>query len=161
MKMEFVGRNLEGFDIILKSGGITMNKIKQNRFIFYLFTFTAIINFLVYILDPASIRYLFISLIFFMNACLYFINSRTSESSYWKRWNRIRKRGRWYFSAVYGILIVGVLFSFVLSVLNGDNYMWIILFSLSGGMVWGHLMWLINERGFKSLSTMNPLSNDE
>jgi hypothetical protein len=161
MKMEFVGRNLEGFDIILKSGGITMNKIKQNRFIFYLFTFTAIINFLVYILDPASIRYLFISLIFFMNACLYFINSRTSESSYWKRWNRIRKRDRWYFSAVYGILIVGVLFSFVLSVLNGDNYMWIILFSLSGGMVWGHLMWLINERGFKSLSTMNPLSNDE
>jgi hypothetical protein len=37
-------------------------------------------------------------------------------------------------------------------VLIGDNYKWIILFSLSGGLVWGHLMWLINERGFKSLS---------
>jgi hypothetical protein len=152
MKLEFVGRNLEGFDIIQGSGGITMKKIKQNRFIFYLFTFTAIINFLVYILDPASIRYFFISLIFFMNACLYFINSRTSESSYWKRWSRIRERGKWYFSAGYGMLIVGVLFSIVLSVLIGDNYKWIILFSLSGGLVWGHLMWLINERGFKSLS---------
>jgi hypothetical protein len=152
MKMEFVGRNLEGFDIIPGSGGITMKKINRNRFIFYLFTFTAIINYLVYILDPASIRYLFISLIFFMNACLYFINSRTSESSYWKRWRWIRERGRWYFSAGYGMLIMGVLFSIVLSVLIGDNYMWIILFSLSGGLVWGHLMWLVNERGFKSLS---------
>ncbi|MGR3764350.1 hypothetical protein [Rossellomorea sp. NS-SX7] len=129
-----------------------MKKIKQNRFIFYLFSFTAIINFIVFTLDPESIRYLVISIIFFLNACLYFINSRKAESYYWKRWRKIRERGRWYYSAGYGMLIIGVSFSFILSMVIRNNYMLIILLSLIGGLIWGLLMWMINERGYKSLS---------
>lgn len=128
-----------------------MKKIKQNRFIFYLFSFTAIINFFVFILDPESIRYLFISIIFFMNACLYFIYSRKAESHYWKRWRKIRVRGKWYYSAGYGMLLVGVLFSIILSIIISNNYVWIILASLIGGLIWGLLMWMINEKGYKSI----------
>lgn len=125
-----------------------MEKIKQNKPIYIMFSFTSMINFLVFWLDPKAYMYLVISLIFFMNACVFFINSREQDGTYWKRWEIIREKGKWFFSVVYGSLITGLVISGILYVVMGDYLLLLIVCCAAGGWVWGYIMWMLNERRY-------------
>ncbi|MFI8574291.1 hypothetical protein ACIGEL_01175 [Rossellomorea aquimaris] len=128
-----------------------MEKIKQSKLIYIMFSFTSLINFLVFWLDPKSYMYLAISLIFFMNACVFFINSRVPDGDYWKRWETIREKDKWYFSIVYGSLITGLLFSVILYAVIRDHLLFLIVSCLAGGWLWGYIMWMMNEKRYKLL----------
>jgi hypothetical protein len=128
-----------------------MEKIKQNKLIYIMFSFTSVINFLVFWLDPKSYMYLVISLIFFMNACVFFINSRELGSDYWRRWETIREKGKWYFSIVYGSLITGLLFSVILYAVIRDYLLLLIVCCVAGGWLWGYTMWMLNEKRYDFL----------
>ncbi|MGE6752722.1 hypothetical protein ACQKFO_04710 [Rossellomorea sp. NPDC071047] len=125
-----------------------MEKIKQNKLIYIMFSFTSMINFLVFWLDPKAYMYLVISLIFFMNACVFFINSREQDGTYWKRWEIIREKGKWFFSVVYGSLITGLVISGILYVVMGDYLLLLMVCCAAGGWVWGYIMWMLNERRY-------------
>ena len=127
-----------------------MEKTKQNLLFFYLFSFTSLINLIVYILDP-TVSYLIISLIFFLNACVFFINSRKVDGGYWLRWSKIRQKGKMYFSFVYGALIIGIL-STALLIGVWKELIWLLpLFCIGGGFLWGLMMWTLNEKRYKEL----------
>jgi hypothetical protein len=125
-----------------------MEKIKQNKLIYIMFSFTSLINFLVFWLDPKSYMYLAISLIFFMNACVFFINSRELDGNYWKRWGTIRIKGKWFFSVVYGSLITGLIFSVILYVVIRDHLPLLLVCCVAGGWLWGYIMWMMNEKRY-------------
>jgi hypothetical protein len=149
--LEYVGPCRKWFDIIQKIGGAEMEKIKQNRLIYIMFSFTSVINFLVFWLDPKSYMYLVISLIFFMNACVFFINSREQDGDYWRRWETIRNKGKWFFSVVYGSLFTGLVFSVILYVVVRDYLPLLIVCCVAGGWVWGYIMWMLNEKRYNFL----------
>ncbi|MDT9024203.1 MULTISPECIES: hypothetical protein [Rossellomorea] len=128
-----------------------MEKIKQNKLIYIMFSFTSVINFLVFWLDPKSYMYLVISLIFFMNACVFFINSREQDGDYWRRWETIRNKGKWFFSVVYGSLFTGLVFSVILYVVVRDYLPLLIVCCVAGGWVWGYIMWMLNEKRYNFL----------
>jgi hypothetical protein len=130
-------------------GGAGMEKIKQNKLIYIMFSFTSMINFLVFWLDPKAYMYLVISLIFFMNACVFFINSREQDGTYWRRWETIRKKGKWFFSVVYGSLITGFVFSVILYVVIRDYLPLLFVCCVAGGWLWGYIMWMMNEKRYK------------
>ncbi|WRP04621.1 hypothetical protein U9J35_11895 [Rossellomorea aquimaris] len=128
-----------------------MKKIKQNKLIYIMFSFTSMINFLVFWLDPESYMYLAISLIFYMNASIFFINSREPDGVYWKRWETIRKKGKWFFSVVYGSLITGLIFSVVLYVVIEDHLPLLLVCCVAGGWLWGYIMWMMHEKRYNVL----------
>ncbi|WP_064093430.1 hypothetical protein [Rossellomorea aquimaris] len=133
-----------------------MEKTKQNLLIFYLFSFTFLINLIVYILDPSEFTYLFISLIFFLNACVFFINSRKVDGGYWLRWSKIRQKGKLYFSSIYGALILGFIFTALLIVIWKEPIWWLLLCCIGGGFLWGFIMWTLNEKRYKVLMKNGP-----
>lgn len=149
--LEYVGPCRKWFDIIQKIGGAEMEKIKQNKLIYIMFSFTSVINFLVFWLDPKSYMYLVISLIFFMNACVFFINSREPGGDYWRRWETIRNKGKWFFSVVYGSLFTGMIVSVILYTVIRDYLPLLIVCCVAAGWVWGYTMWMLNEKRYHFL----------
>ncbi|MCA1062689.1 hypothetical protein LS684_22170 (plasmid) [Cytobacillus spongiae] len=125
-----------------------MDKLKQNKVIFLMFTFTSVINFLVFWLDPESYMYLIISLIFFLNACVFFINSRDPNGPYRKWWIAVRVREKWFFSVLYGGCFAGFIFTIILYGVLKDHLILIIVICVTGGWLWGLIIWLLNEKRY-------------
>jgi hypothetical protein len=118
-----------------------------------LFLFAGILQIIIAFFNKFSLSNIVLAAVFFLNAYIQWKYQKKTLEEQWAAWEKVRRKGMWYWIIVYGIILFGGTSTMLIWTIGEVNTLgallnkwWIALF---GGLFFGVTMWFSNEKQYE------------